>query len=541
MQRNLCVFGVVCLTACTEYELEPGGPGGPGNSDAAEPLIAVSPEIIEFDTVDIVNGDGPITEQVEVTNVGGATLRIEDLYLEAGQASFSFSSVSSVSLEPGATAVFNVTFDPKQPYTIADAVIVDSNAANGEAAVDLMGEALAPQIELTPEFTDFGANTVGCADPQTINIRNVGNAPLEILETPRLTASSADLWLHLGHDYVAEPKDTESFPQTVEPGGSVDVQVIYHPLDDIDDSSVLSVVSNDPFRDEARAEQIGTIVPPEEQVDLYEQPDQPKTDIVFVVDNSCSMGWAQESLSDNFATFMWGLSLTDADYQIGVILTDSPNFQGAIITPDTLNPVAEFTNQAVAGTGGSPTERGMQMLFECVLPGADCSPDSGFMRDDALFAGIFVSDEGAQGAVGAPGLAEYLWDLKDDEDLVRLHAIVGDVPGGCDTALPGFGYDTAVSLTGGNFLSICASDWGSHMSVLAEGSVQDLSRFLLTETPVEDTIEVFVDGKSMEKGWSYTGHEEDGGDNSVKFYEEYQPEGGSEIRIEYTVLADCDQ
>lgn len=544
MARNWTLLAAIGLTACSQYELQEIPSGSDGDGDGLVPDIVVDPDFIQFDTIDIVAGDEPITVPVTVSNVGEADLHIQDLYLEAGDPSYILSSISSVLIAPGASAEFTVTFDPVQPFEIPESVLIDSDDPDTPTAeVELIGDALAPQIELDPQEIDFGFVDVGCETDQPIYIRNTGNAPLTIDEQPHFTRSSGDLSIFFGND----PDVVDSlheFPLTIDPGEQIEIWAEYLPLDDVDDSATLTVESNDPYRPEAIAEQFGGIAGAEEQIDYFEQPPQPMTDVAFVVDNSCSMSEEQASLADNFATFMFGLSLTDADFRIAVITTDSPSFRGEIITPDTLNPVTKFTDQAVAGTGGSGTERGLQMLYECVQPGGDCSPEAtgGFMRDDALFAAIFVSDEPDQSSLAASSYVNYLWTLKDDPDLVRLHAIAGDVPtSACSSAQAGFNYDSAVDLTGGNFLSICASDWGSHMSVLAEGSVSDLSQFKLSETPVEDTIEVFVDSKAIAQGWFYTGTEDEGGSNAVKFQDEYIPEGGSEVRIEYVVKGDCAQ
>ena len=272
-----------------------------------------------------------------------------------------------------------------------------------------------------------------------------------------------------------------------------------------------------------------------------EQPAKPMTDIVFIVDNSGSMTEEQANLANNFEYFIYKLQTSNADYQIGVITTDQNSFQGEVITPDTLNAVEKFTDEAVAGTGGSGTERALQMLYNCVQPGGNCSEDEDFMRDDALFAGIIVSDEPDQSALTPEAYVDYFWTLKDDPDMIKIHAIAGAVPvPTCPTcASAGFGYDEAVELTEGTYLDVCADDWGAALTAIAESSIQDLSLFKLSEDPVEDTIKVYVDNAQRYNGWWYTGHEEDLGNNAVKFQDEYIPEGGSEVRIEYVVREDC--
>ena len=108
-------------------------------------------------------------------------------------------------------------------------------------------------------------------------------------------------------------------------------------------------------------------------------------------------------------------------------------------------------------------------------------------------------------------------------------------PSGCggNSAYTSF-YEATVA-TGGLFLSICATDFGSHLETLAEGSAADLTAFELTDFPVPETILVRVDGVPSAIGWVYVP-----GTNSVDFEEDYVPEGGSTIEVEYALYGDCE-
>lgn len=547
MAKRFAVPGVLCLAACSQYELNPGGPGAGGNDDAKCPAIDVTPTSIDFgQDFDIVAGSAPKTEIVSVTNTGEEPLHILDLYLAKGEPSYHVSQMSSLVLNVGATAEFTVTFEPQQPFEHPEQILIDSDDCDTPtAAVEVNGVGLAPQIEIDPATVDFGYLDVGCETVQPIAIRNTGNAPLVIDQPPSFNASDPDdlTYYSADADHYTDPKAELVFPLTIPPAEEREVTIVYAPLDETDDKGVLTVRSNDPFKPEVHAEQTGGITGTEEAEDLFEQPAKPMTDIVFIVDNSCSMAEEQANLANNFEYFIYKLQSSNADYQIGVVTTDQSDFQGEVITPDTLNAVEKFTDQAVAGTGGSGTERALQMLYNCVLTGGDCSENAGFMRDDALFAGIIVSDEPDQSALSPEGYVEYFWTLKDDPDLIKIHAIAGSVPGPptCSTcASPGFGYDEAVEASEGTFLDVCADDWGASLSALAESSIQDLSLFKLSQDPVEQSIEVYVDDARRYTGWWYTGHIEDLGNNAVKFQDEYIPEGGAEVRIEYVVRQDCD-
>ena len=82
-------------------------------------------------------------------------------------------------------------------------------------------------------------------------------------------------------------------------------------------------------------------------------------------------------------------------------------------------------------------------------------------------------------------------------------------------------------------MSICSSDWGADLETLAHDSILQRS-FDLADAPIEESIVVSVDGTET-SAWSYNTEE-----NSVYFEESALPSGGSEIIIEYAVLAECE-
>ena len=133
------------------------------------------------------------------------------------------------------------------------------------------------------------------------------------------------------------------------------------------------------------------------------------------------------------------------------------------------------------------TERAFTLL-EAGLSQAD------WLRDDASLHLVGISDEPEQSSGSYADYIAAFQALKDDPDLVTLHAIGGPLPSGCATADPYTGFYEATVATDGLFLSLCTSDWGGHLTALAEATTANLSSFPLTEWPVPDTIEVRVDG-----------------------------------------------
>ncbi len=168
----------------------------------------------------------------------------------------------------------------------------------------------------------------------------------------------------------------------------------------------------------------------------------------------------------------------------------------------------------------------------------DCN--EGFVRPEALLHFIYISDE-YEGSLELTRIPWYtyledLQALKGAEYLVKMSAIAGDVPSGCDSgtnhAGPGVGYYEATQETHGGFLSIC-SEWSTALNtVAAYGVTRDT--FPLSHTPDRSTIEVRVDGMLRTTGWHYMSDS-----NTVVFTEDI-PHSGNVIDINSSVPYTCE-
>jgi hypothetical protein len=108
-------------------------------------------------------------------------------------------------------------------------------------------------------------------------------------------------------------------------------------------------------------------------------------------------------------------------------------------------------------------------------------------------------------------------------------------------ASPGFGYDEAVALTGGEFVDICTDDWPASLRLMAEHSLSPYANALTLEAdPIVDTLVVEVDRVVWKSGWYYTGRLADGGTNEIRFDLETFPLAGSRIEASYSVQPVCD-
>lgn len=307
--------------------------------------------------------------------------------------------------------------------------------------------------------------------------------------------------------------------------------------------------------------------PPDEnplQLDRIVQVAQPEVDVLFVVDNSCSMYEEQTALAQNFPAFMNYFLGSGVDYHLGVTSTDmtasGPGNRGLLKTAAgvrfidelTNNPIQVFASMTALGTGGDFEEKGRAAAYTLIEEKRDQPANVDFYRDDASLHFVFVSDEEDQSLpnpVTRNEFVEWMHDLKWAPELTVAHGIYF-IPGtSCPAAdTQGQNYNYYVNQTGGTKQNLCATNWGPFLDALGLQTSGLKKEFFLTRIPVVDTIkvEVFVQGGSVSYEFPVCLDPEESDDcgvqyitsrNSVVFLD-YVPDPFSEVVIEYNVLED---
>jgi len=312
---------------------------------------------------------------------------------------------------------------------------------------------------------------------------------------------------------------------------------------------------------------------PTQWEDEFQQRTVDASDILFVIDDSCSMSDEQDELAANFDSFIQTFVQSTIDYHVGVVraalgsdtdvwgvLEDVPGFGGKWIDQDTgttaQDKIDAFTEMAQVGTDGGVCEMALQASFSALTyqtnPGY---PNEGFLRDDANLAVIVLSDEIDHGqdpadplfGITCDGIAPveyipwFLYDLKgpNSQDQLVFTGIVGDRPGGCGTdesgADEGAGYWDVIDGVGGSFLSICSSDWSQFLTELGYEAAGLRKSFHLRRVPREETLVVTIDGElAAADTWSYNR-----GTNSIDFPTEYMPAELAVIVVSYELVEDA--
>lgn len=288
---------------------------------------------------------------------------------------------------------------------------------------------------------------------------------------------------------------------------------------------------------------------PIEQTDKLVQVTQPKVDVLFVIDNSCSMSDEQSQLSTNFPLFMAYFLGSGLDYHIGTVSTDMNDSgqSGKLwssngylwIDEQTVNPEQVFTNISVMGTGGSGIEKGRDAAYSAIEIRKN-GYNAGFIREEATLNIIAVSDEEDQSTdIGLNEFINWYLNLKSYSDMVSFSSIVS--PGnGCDTTA-GNNYlaiTSAIVAAGGSGIewSICSDQWDSLLEQLGLQASGLRREYFLSQLPIPETIAVtvkeddiyyaFVEGDD----WVYNQPR-----NSVIF-NEYVPSPLAEVYVTYDLL-----
>jgi hypothetical protein len=492
---------------------------GHDGSDGAD--IEVSPLDIDFGTLSA--GD-VATATITVSNVGLAESVLEVDSVEIGGADGGFTIIdgeTAFDLYGGASEEFTVAFSPEGAYAQAAQAIVTSNDPDeARVPVSLLGEGMVPELEISPDPAAFATTYVGCTDDVEVTLTNVGTDLLLVTDLAFDGASMS----------MTQPN---TLPLMLEAGETAPVSLSFIPEDEGSFSGVLTATSNEPVATRT-ADVTGVAKYAAERTDSWELDEDPPVDILFFVDQSCSMDDDQTSLAKNFSGFISQLSNYTTEWKVMVANDDDGCTNSGVLSESAADYEEKFS-AAVAKGGGQYTEAGLIVSTRAIQNTDSGECNDAFMRSGALLHIIMVSDEPEQSPDSWDTYVDAIVAKKGDSSMVKLSAVAGPAPSGCsdgsNSAEYGSGYDQAASATGGEFLSIC-DNWASSVKTLADASVTQ-SEFTLSRTPVVDTIEVVVNGARRSANWSY-----DATTNAVIFSANI-PEGGDSVDISYAVEATC--
>ena len=506
--------------------------------------------------------------RVGVTNMGWGICKISNLNVinltPSGSSAFRLAGNirKTFSLDSGKSIRMEVAFTPPQanPSYTGKLVIASNDNQNPNFEVKLSGASGTLCLEVVPANMDFGSTKFGCATPtRNIEIYNIGAkgciSPI-VIKGMKCSPKSC---------YPKDPKaefrinKAPTFPASLNKGQKIDIGMSYKAADLGVDSSTLELTTNIGSQSPLQIPLIGEGVATADQTDVFKQLDRPLTDIMFVIDDSCSMNEEQASLSKNFQAFIQWATRLNVDYHIAVTTTDVDGRrfpagcfrcgQSAcgtgttkIIKPSTPNSSTTFARNVNVGTRGSINEKGFQAAFKALTPPATTGCNRGFYRKSASLSIIFVSDETEQSSNTLQFYVSFFRNLKGfrNLDLIRASSVVGPPPSGCRSAGSGNAFSAprywqiAKELRGVR-ASICSSNWANTLSNIGSVSFGYRTQYFLSRQADPKTIKVKVNGtvvkQDIKDGWQY-----EATNNSVNFSKSQIPPPNATVVVEYKAI-----
>ncbi|NJK88162.1 MAG: choice-of-anchor D domain-containing protein [Myxococcales bacterium] len=312
--------------------------------------------------------------------------------------------------------IFGAEFDGTRRGSLG---ILTSDTKNPQIWKDMLGTADPVRVDVFPSELDFGTvtfrNPVGVpprsecvSGVRTVKLFPAGNASVTI-ESLEVLPSSDSLFILTSVIADGQPVADFSQPFDVTAGGGLEVGLRFFPTR-LNPSLHLGTlrIRHSGQNGENLVTLKGESAP---DVPVFEQFDQaagPKVDILWVIDNSCSMSDEQERLVTNLSTFVEFADLQNADYQMGVTVTDGFSSTSgqlrrcfphpAIIRGDYTEREEAFECTFIVGTDGAFREAGLEAARNALRLAQDpvTNSNTGFLRDDADLAVVMMSDEDDQ-------------------------------------------------------------------------------------------------------------------------------------------------
>jgi len=427
-------------------------------------------------------------------NVGNEACGLESVALRAPADPF-FRLIEAPrpsSLGPGEALEVEVAFAPAEERDAKAALVMATNDPLApRLAVNLVGTgARYVDVFTEPLVVDFGALRPDCNEGvQSVFLRNAGGDAVRVASV-RLDPPAPEVSL-------AGPQ-----PLRVPNGASAGWTLGWRPSEPGVVRTDLMIDFEDlPFP--LRVPVVGEASLDARATERFQQRDVARVDVLFVIDNSCSMQDDQDALAANAETFISEADLQSANYRIGVTTTSEWPAQGQLVGPvidrERLNRsevIAEFRAQTRVGTEGSGIEEGAASVLAALRRAQRGSSLNGeLLRDGASLAVIIVTDEDDSSPAS---MLSYYRDIVAIAPNDLVFAIVSGGADGCGTALATPRYAELLTLTGGEHVSIC-DDWGQNLEALGQAAFAPLTRFEL-RSPPEPTvpIEVRIDGQGVD-------------------------------------------
>jgi hypothetical protein len=265
----------------------------------------------------------------------------------------------------------------------------------------------------------------------------------------------------------------------------------------------------------------------------FAQPPREDVDVLFVIDDSCSMAGEQRAIARNFRSFIQQADLRRVDFRIGVTTTTVLGTAGALegppLTPTTVALEQAFARQTGVGIRGSGIELGLEAALGAVRRAEQgLSPNRQLFRTGSQKVFVIVSDEDDQSQLSP---LAYAAELERRFSSLTAAVISGGATGcrsSTGSAVPAPRYQRFIGQLNGITTSICA-DWGQTLSTIGQAAFGLKTRFRLSRrADPTQPVGVWIDGQAVPA----SRHRLDGAGAAVII--EPPPPEGAQIEVEFT-------
>jgi hypothetical protein len=259
-------------------------------------------------------------------------------------------------------------------------------------------------------------------------------------------------------------------------------------------------------------------------------------DILFVVDDSCSMGDEQMALANNFASFISAATSGLGDWHLGVTTTDLRGQHGhltgspPVLTPLTPNVAAAFAANVQVGIRGSTLEEPLACMAAALSSTNLATFNAGFLRTDAALAVVIITDAVESSPLPIDAYVASLVELKAGKPELFTVSVIGpfsQTPGCSIEGVDDGRYLDMVTATGGAHAEICDIGSGNTLQGISNTVFSNRRAFTLSNIARSQAdIFVTVAGSLVTTGWRL-----DPETNSVVF--DAPPVPGQTFTIDY--------
>lgn len=254
-----------------------------------------------------------------------------------------------------------------------------------------------------------------------------------------------------------------------------------------------------------------------------------EVDILFVIDDSGSMGVHQTNLTKNVSLFTQGINSNQLlDYHIGVLTSNMDsdpwdpqpgygwkgelNGSTKFVTRATINSQKTLEENLKPGIDGSATEEFFSPVKAALSQPLVATTNKGFYRPGAFLAVIFLTDSDDQSNLTATDFYKFLLNLKggDASKVLTYGVYIPMADRSCSRSgepVPNK-LEELFKLTKAPTFGLCDVDYGLKLADLAADLVKKVGSVLyLSRAPVNGTITVAFGSQIIpndeKTGWVY--------------------------------------